>query len=302
MPLSLEKPWPHDLQVLHELIEQGQPLRDDIDLPTRVVQIDDGQVVKYGDSVRLSEALAMEFVRNHTSIPVPRVLAYFRDSTESVPDGIGYIVMEQVHGVMLSEVLDVLNDDIIQDITWEFSDYVSELKKLDRLGDWGMVGKDGAYHRGPYFSYQSPRSRAEGPHTSAPLQAKSCNDVLEYFAHAVDRSMDDDWAAAAQATIDAFDNTRPSSFAHPNLTPENIMVDPNDGRITGILDWFGAGWYPYFWMSWVARNRKDSYSNVQYLKWHRIWTAAMKEYPESSGFGTLLFEAEAYGVECPGSR
>lgn len=294
--------FPYDLQRLRELIDHGQPLRDDIDCPTRVVHIDGGMVVKYGDSVRVSEALAMDLVRTQTSIPAPRVLAYFRESTEIVPHGVGYIVMEHVCGVMLSEVLDVLDDDVIQKITWNFSTYVSEMKKLDKPEEWGMVGKDGVYHRGPYFSYQSPRSFATEPHASTPLRAKSCQDFLEYFAHTVDRSKNDDWAAETQFIVDAFDNTRPSSFSHPDLTPENILVDPNDGRITGILDWHGAGWYPYFWMSWVARNRQGSYSHVQYLKWHRIWTAAMKEYTESVGFGTLLFEAEAYGVEeCTGS-
>ncbi|KAI0032374.1 hypothetical protein K488DRAFT_33700, partial [Vararia minispora EC-137] len=37
-------------------------------------------------------------------------------------------------------------------------------------------------------------------------------------------------------------------FTHGDLVPKNIMVDPSDGyRITGILDWENAGFYPSFW-------------------------------------------------------
>ena len=37
-----------------------------------------------------------------------------------------------------------------------------------------------------------------------------------------------------------------SVFTHGDIAPRNIMVDETH-RITGILDWETAGWYPDYW-------------------------------------------------------
>lgn len=34
-------------------------------------------------------------------------------------------------------------------------------------------------------------------------------------------------------------------FTHADIAPRNIMVE--NGRITGIIDWEEAGWYPEYW-------------------------------------------------------
>ncbi|EIM79440.1 uncharacterized protein STEHIDRAFT_41143, partial [Stereum hirsutum FP-91666 SS1] len=211
--------------------------------------IGNGLVVKYGDATRLSEALASELVRSQTNIPVPRVLAYYSDSSR-MPYKVGYIVMEKVEGMMLSSILETLDDAAIGSITSQLEQYLNEMKKLDRPGEWGMVGKNGLYHRSPYFTYQLPSN--VDPKRSNPLRARCCRDFVEHFASLVDRSMNERWAASTRAIVDSFNNDLPSSFCHPDLVPENIMVDKRTNRITAIIDWQGAGWYPYFFPSWVA--------------------------------------------------
>ena len=37
-----------------------------------------------------------------------------------------------------------------------------------------------------------------------------------------------------------------SLFTHGDVAPRNIMVD-EDYRITGVVDWALAGWYPNYW-------------------------------------------------------
>ena len=37
-----------------------------------------------------------------------------------------------------------------------------------------------------------------------------------------------------------------SVFTHADIAPRNIMVDAQY-RITGIIDWEAAGWYPDYW-------------------------------------------------------
>lgn len=44
----------------------------------------------------------------------------------------------------------------------------------------------------------------------------------------------------------------PCVFTHGDLRPANIMVDTNetgDWRVTGIIDWEEAGFYPAYWES-----------------------------------------------------
>ncbi|EIM80920.1 kinase-like protein [Stereum hirsutum FP-91666 SS1] len=299
MPASFRKlfaPFPHDLGDIQEFIPSGRLVSPaDSHGTTRVVDIGGGLVVKYGNTTRLSEALASELVRSQTSIPVPRVLAYYSDSSKIYK--IGYIVMEKVEGVMLSSILEILDGAAIESITSQLGGYLSEMKKLDRPGEWGMVGKNGIYHRDPYFTYQLPPPSTVTSKKSNPLRARCCRDFVEHFARLVNRSMNEEWAASTQAIVDSFNNDLPSSFCHPDLVPENIMIDERTNRITAIIDWQGAGWYPYFFLSWVAHNRVSAYSPAKYAQWHRIWTALMERYPESVGMNQLLWEADGYGFQ-----
>ena len=36
-----------------------------------------------------------------------------------------------------------------------------------------------------------------------------------------------------------------TKFTHSDITPRNILV--KDGKITAIVDWEMAGWYPEYW-------------------------------------------------------
>ncbi|EZF43583.1 hypothetical protein H113_02868 [Trichophyton rubrum MR1459] len=57
-------------------------------------------------------------------------------------------------------------------------------------------------------------------------------------------------------------------FTHADLSPSNIMV--KDGKITAIIDWEFAGWFPEYWeytkIYYGFREfRKDFYSEVKHF-------------------------------------
>ncbi|EIW56353.1 uncharacterized protein TRAVEDRAFT_87954, partial [Trametes versicolor FP-101664 SS1] len=58
-----------------------------------------------------------------------------------------------------------------------------------------------------------------------------------------------------------FDLNRTPMFSHGDLTPWNIMV--HNGRISGVVDWAEAGWYPYFWDSFVLERAADRFWQIQ---------------------------------------
>ncbi|EZF54424.1 hypothetical protein H103_02867 [Trichophyton rubrum CBS 288.86] len=59
-----------------------------------------------------------------------------------------------------------------------------------------------------------------------------------------------------------------TKFTHADLSPSNIMV--KDGKITAIIDWEFAGWFPEYWeytkIYYGFREfRKDFYSEVKHF-------------------------------------
>jgi aminoglycoside phosphotransferase (APT) family kinase protein len=67
-----------------------------------VFKIDATTAVKTGDCVRLAEANSMKFVREHTTIPVPKVYNVYKDQDT----GHVRIVMEFIEGNRLEDMWD----------------------------------------------------------------------------------------------------------------------------------------------------------------------------------------------------
>ncbi|OAL51583.1 hypothetical protein IQ07DRAFT_506665, partial [Pyrenochaeta sp. DS3sAY3a] len=42
-------------------------------------------------------------------------------------------------------------------------------------------------------------------------------------------------------------------FTHADLDGDHILVEPTTGKITGIIDWETAGWWPAYWEYTKAR-------------------------------------------------
>ena len=54
------------------------------------------------------------------------------------------------------------------------------------------------------------------------------------------------------------------AFTHADFAPRNILVE--DGRVTAILDWEYAGWYPAYWEYCQSfRHLRPMYDWPEYL-------------------------------------
>lgn len=62
-----------------------------------------------------------------------------------------------------------------------------------------------------------------------------------------------------------------SVFTHADIAPRNIMVD-DQNKVTGILDWEFAGWYPDYW-EYAQIMRPASYGD--WSTW-MDWTAPQR--------------------------
>lgn len=141
-----------------------------------------------------------------------------------------YICMEEAKGVSLDTVAYTLPDAVLESIG-------NDLKLLvDRVGE--------------------PQSPSVASVTNEPLrsmlvplqlQPTKVLSVSEFHAFLFSRCRcgASAWAKVWRDPIPVDGLIR---FTHGDLLPKNIIVDPDDGyRITAILDWEHAGYYPDYW-------------------------------------------------------
>jgi len=75
-----------------------------------------------------SEVATMEYIREHSSIPIPQVVAY--SPSASNPLGFEWILMEMIEGVTLGRVWDQMKFPDRLSLTIEFANYMKQLLEL----------------------------------------------------------------------------------------------------------------------------------------------------------------------------
>lgn len=202
----------------------------------RIVQVDD-VIVKYGQDVQLKQAESTSFVASHTTIPVPRILSTMTD------DGTHYIIMTRLSGTPLSECIRSLSEVELDIIACELKGYVNQLRRL-RIEDYeercfiGSVGggvcMDKIFRAG---------TRSAGPFdTEGEMNNNICERWQDLFSWG-NKKQDNYIYLLRQMYQDSGNHA--IRFAHGDLSPCNILIE--NGRVTGILDWEEAGWYPEYW-------------------------------------------------------
>ncbi|KAK4234691.1 kinase-like domain-containing protein [Achaetomium macrosporum] len=187
-----------------------------------------------------NEIDAMEFVRANTTIPVPKILNFYNRQ----PNGSADIVMTQLPGIELEYALSSMTSAQVESVAHQLAGYIAQLRQLSRqpaTTDGSTPDSTrliGGVSGGPGLDFRLG-SHPWGPfHTTAEFHTYlRFGEPLEYWTH-------------EQAVMDV--HGRPEGrykvlFAHADLAPRNIMVDPKKGKITGIIDWEFGGWYPEYW-------------------------------------------------------
>lgn len=213
----------------HEIAGILESLKTAEHLEGPVYDIGGGLVVKRSKRASVTEALAMDFVRRCTSIPVPIVRMCFRHCDQT------YIVMDRVKGQTLKSIaLDMTSQDLRQ-VATRLAGYVRELRALDA----GLTVAMGSWPCGPYDNLLFQPS---------PLQEFTLAEQFhEYWI----------WRLGMRTNLKSIPATLCSTglshevvLTHGDLAAWNIMVQGSD--ITGILDWELFGWYPDFWELMMA--------------------------------------------------
>ena len=169
----------------------------------------------------------MEFVRQHTCIPVPRVFKAYR-----AEDGTEHLVMEHIEGMDLDRAW---NDSMPrahkQAIVQQLAGYVAQLRSLEPPKP-GCVGS----LNGAPIADGRLGARYVGTFPSVELFHRFVrrNTPLTVWEH-----------QHSVTKVHGRGKEYRTTFMHADLGPQNVMV--KNRRITAIIDWESSGWSPEYW-------------------------------------------------------
>ncbi|POR36271.1 Uncharacterized protein TPAR_03529 [Tolypocladium paradoxum] len=193
-------------------------------LESNVVRVGWHRVIK--GPCQLPELAAMQYVAQHTTIPVPTIHSTY------TYQGALYIEMEYIEGSNLAVAWmegDLSADDK-KTIIAELKDYVGQLRRLVPPVQ-GVVAS---------ASHSDILDCRIGPRLLGPLS----HDEFHAFLRGKVPLENCSKVFGEQVATVHRQHYR-TCFSHADLIPCNIMV--RGGHIAAIVDWAFAGWYPEYW-------------------------------------------------------
>ncbi|GJN80071.1 hypothetical protein PLIIFM63780_003595 [Purpureocillium lilacinum] len=194
-----------------------------------------GRCIKVYPFENLAEAHAMQFVAQHTSIPVPKVHCAF------VQNGKTYIVMDRIEGQMVGRGWQSRSDESKKRILDQLRGMVNELRSIRRVPESTVVsGVDG----GPFCDPRLPSTLFWGPFATVRDFHQALVNNID-FQVVSSESMGPEYSDLND--LFAFYRQSPETlvFTHGDLSWRNILVNGDD--VVGIIDWETSGWLPPYW-------------------------------------------------------
>ncbi|KXN83520.1 hypothetical protein AN958_01344 [Leucoagaricus sp. SymC.cos] len=216
---------------------------------------------KHGGSSVIQEALALQYVADYTSIPVPEVLDLTQDKS------LGPImIISCVSGTPLSKKYSRL-DELIPDESTRIADVLRDwLNQLQYLrSPYGRLLC--GYLGGAFSSYRISTQNFIGPYRS---QNDFHDEPCCLLTPAHDAKVRSLAAIIRQKRYDI-------SFVHGNVSPENVLVN-RDGVPIGLVGWECAAWMPSYWEltsgSWSVKGRSGE------CVWSHILVRCLPQYTD----------------------
>ncbi|KAF8652655.1 hypothetical protein AX16_004261 [Volvariella volvacea WC 439] len=197
---------------------------------------------KYGNEVRYSEAAAMQYVAESTSIPIPIALdaVWGRNGV--------FILMTTLPGVPFGK--NYVLSDLPADDQMDFEDTIKGW--LRQLRSLPIPSSNDIYLFGDPNHNSVRILEALDSHLPNGV-AESDSSILIVVPGEYQDGL------RANAGLSGLSNTHYRlCFTHGNLDPNNLYFE--NGQLTGIVNWERAGWYPEYWEYIRIMYRKEEYT------------------------------------------
>lgn len=206
-------------------------------------------VVKYGSGVKENEGRALLALERFPSIPSPKLYAMYRRGDKL------YIVMGFERGAQLSEAWDTMSEPAKADVAAQLRAIMTDLRGIPSPGVFGSVARGPVPHR--FFWSPVAYPEVNGPFDNerdfSMAMAKRSQCAWEDDGGGA-RSWTSSWLAR---NLPSTLRGHPSVFTHCDFQQKNILVERrasedhetggSEWRVTALLDWEDAGWYPSYW-------------------------------------------------------
>ncbi|OBS19984.1 hypothetical protein FPOA_11707 [Fusarium poae] len=172
-----------------------------------------------------SEYGTLQSLRRLTHIPVPRPLDLVSSSDDS------YLLTTRLPGHPVGSCLDTMSDGDVDAFIHELQGYLSQLRAISkpdsiRHAICNAVG-------GPCYDYRTIAGQDYD---------EEKGDLIEPFANEEDFNKKLQTGALPRV---AHESGHKIVFTHGDINMRNILM--HNGRISGIVDWENAGWFPDYW-------------------------------------------------------
>lgn len=169
------------------------------------------------------EAHTLGMIEQFTSIPAPRAIDVIHTPRFS------YLLMTCVPGRPIGQMLDEMTDEQLDQAVTDLKRYVNQLRQIsNKTPEFKICNSVG----GGFLEWRIPDSQREE------LRFKTEADFNRYLSSPL-RAVIREKAAVSH------DIPHDIVFTHGDLNPRNILAE--NGKITGIVDWENAGWFPEYW-------------------------------------------------------
>jgi hypothetical protein len=225
-------------------------------LAKRAQKCNNSTFVKHGTPHEVQrEVDTIFFIQRDTSIPVPTVII-----ESHVEESGSWFSMVLIPGLPLANAWMRMSEEARATMQRDLSNYLRELRAV-HPPEPSYIG---SCIGGPAYDHRLNNGLPYGPFASmsefhdvlvAPVARCPRPELAVYYRH---RLADDHGV----------------TFAHADLCGDHILVEPSTGKITKIVDWEMAGWWPAYW-----EYTKSLFGN-RYMQWWKVLVAKVLDpYP-----------------------
>lgn len=252
-------------------------------LPVRVV-------IKHGTEIQLSEASTLRFLRNKTSIPVPKVYCAFQLGKTK------YIMMQHVRGKHINEGWVDRSTAEKEKLLQQLKGYFDELRSIPHPRPGTICGAD----MGPLFDR---RIHLEGLGFGPFANESDFNDFLRCGV-----GQGDELGTIAESYFNERKDLKPKvkdlvaiqdqetheiCFTHGDANSANILVRGN--KVVALIDFEMAGFFPEHWEYTTAMTTAMNLEVCDDSLWKKEIGKFLKEYPRELK-GEILRQ-EIFGMD-----
>lgn len=174
-----------------------------------------------------AESQSLRLVEQYTRIPAPRAIDVVQDSDSS------FLLITGLLGIGIGRRLHTMTDQQLDAVVQDLKAYIAELRQIRNKTNSGFQICNAL--GGGILDWRIGNSQREE------LRFQDEAEFNRYLTH--DLPLDKDaWELISKSHSVKHDIV----FTHADLNMRNILVDDNM-KISGIVDWECAGWYPEYW-------------------------------------------------------